>query len=698
MASAAIEQFSPAERLRGARDTIGRKLAALVTGWPKYAASFAEDPKRFVELETHAFVDYIAGFIATGDENYRHLYIGEKAKQLHDPTVDAAERARRVVDLLTGERRAFADALEGDPPAQDRIHGLFDDIEHTLTAEASAEVRVLFVGDCLYLDVISFLTAPALADGIRLKPTFVTSHDAVEVRASLGRLADEPFDIVCYSPLNYALPSDYGVLQRTVGLLRLPSRLDHADAAVEQALKTFDVLADLFDCPILVHRPAPVIRHQETMKERLRAGLLLPMLRHVTRRFNAALGRRVAERTARGQVFHLLDEEAIAGDGGLWAAGRYLYRSDLQHPAMFGALLAPYYRDVLTVAGQLLPRKLVACDLDNTLWEGVVGEGHGVRHHLDRQAILLRLKARGVILAANSKNDPAVAWPQAEGGLGAEDFASRQINWDPKPLNIERIARHLNLKPKSFVFVDDREDERAMVRDRFPETLTLDPDDPRSWRLLALWADLLSAKRGADRTEFYRQRDERQKFITAETEMDAAQRDRLYAQLRLTLTIREATADDAGRVTQLINRTNQFNMAGSRVTKRWVEERIACEDARILIGDAADRFGPMGTIGVLVVERSEEGLAIPVFVLSCRAFGYGMENALLEEARRLAHAGEALTGAFRQTEHNQPCHAVYSRAGFVEVDGGWRLESAAEGAIGVAPWLALDRRARPFGA
>ncbi|NIJ32548.1 hypothetical protein [Sphingomonas oligoaromativorans] len=671
MASAAIEQYSPAERLRHARNAIGRKLAALVVDWPKYAASFANDPGRFVELETHAYVDYIAGYLATGDENYRHLYIGEKAKQLHDPTVDAQEHKRRVAHLLSGERRAFRAALDGDSAAQGRIDGLFDVIEHMLTASASAEVRVLFVGDCLYLDVISFLTAPALADGVRLRPTFVTSHDALEVRTALGRLADESFDIVCYSPLNYALPSDYGVLQRTPGLLHLPTRFDHADAAVEQALKTFDALADLFDCPVLVHQPVPLIRHQESVKERVRGRLLLPMLKRVTRRFNTALRQRVAERMARGQVFHLLDEQAIVGEQGLWAAGRYLYRSDLQHPAMFGALLAPYYRDVLTVAGRLLGRKLVACDPGDTLLD-----------HPDRQATLLRLKQRGIILAA--KVEDGSPWPAVEGGLASEDFASHQPD-------VERIAGHLNLKLKSFVILDSREGG-----EQFPMALALDPADPRSWRLLDLWADLLPARPGADRTDFYRQRDERQRFITAETEMDAAQRDRLYAQLRLRLTIREARPEDAERAASLVNRTNQFNMAGSRITRRWIGERIGHEDIRVLIGEAADRFGPMGTIGVLVIERTEGGLDIPVFVLSCRAFGFGMERALLEEVRRLAGPEQALTGAFRPTEHNQPCHPVYSKAGFVEIEGGWRLESAAAKAIEVAPWLTIDRRVRPF--
>lgn len=679
-----------AARLEAAGTEIAGALAELVADWPRYAARYAVDPAGFAQLHTAVLVQYMAALLRTGDENYRHLYIGERVKQFQDRTVELAEQERRKATVLPAERRIFVDALAGGRDGQVLVNRIFDTIEHVLTASAAAEVTVLFVGDCLFHDMISFLTAPLLEDGVRLRPTFITAHNAAKARAAAAALADQRFDLVAYSPFTYAFNDDYGALQRPRGLLAPRRYAAQIAAAVREAAETFDVLADLFDCPIVAHLPAPILRHSGARRERALAAPVLPGMRQANRMLARNLRARAADRNARGQIVHLLDEASLAQPD-LWRAGEYLYKSPLQHPAAFGAMLAPAYRDIIMVVGRMRKRKLVVCDLDNTLWQGVIGEGLGVVHHYDRQEPLLTLKRRGVVLAINSKNDPAKAvWAAPEGRLSLDDFVARQINWDPKTINMRRIAEHLNLKDKDFVFIDDRADERAMMEQHCRAMLTLDALDPRSWRLMTLWADLLPATPGADRSDFYRQRDARQAFIAGDAHADAVQRDALYRDLRLQLVIREADAADVARVAELVNRTNQFNMAESRVTKRQVEQWVARADAHVLIADASDRFGAMGTIAVLVVEQTADGLGIPVFVLSCRVFGYGMEFALLEQARRFARAGDDLFGALVETPFNQPCRDVYPTAGFHAVAGGWVYRDAAAAPIAFPSWLAVD--------
>ena len=124
----------------------------------------------------------------------------------------------------------------------------------------------------------------------------------------------------------------------------------------------------------------------------------------------------------------------------------------------------------------------------------MIGEG-AVRHHLDRQKTLKRLRHKGVLLAINSKNDAKnVHWAGA--ALSADDFVSSQINWSPKLQNMRRIAEELNLKTKDFLFLDDRADERAMVTETMPEVVALDAESPAVWRRLSLAADLLPAQSG----------------------------------------------------------------------------------------------------------------------------------------------------------------------------------------------------------
>ena len=88
------------------------------------------------------------------------------------------------------------------------------------------------------------------------------------------------------------------------------------------------------------------------------------------------------------------------------------------------------------------------CDLDNTLWSGVIGEG-SVTHYLERQVLLKGLKHRGVLLSVNSKNDPKnVHWSGA--ALQAEDFVAARINWDSKVDNMASIRDELNLEDEGL--------------------------------------------------------------------------------------------------------------------------------------------------------------------------------------------------------------------------------------------------------
>jgi FkbH-like protein len=131
----------------------------------------------------------------------------------------------------------------------------------------------------------------------------------------------------------------------------------------------------------------------------------------------------------------------------------------------------------------------------------------------------------------------------------------------------------------------------------------------------------------------------------------------------LQLSIRFADRKELKRVSELINRTNQFNTCGSRTTLQEVTRWHESDRHAIWVAEASDKFGSMGTISVAVVEETAPGVAILAFVLSCRVFGFGMENALLNWIK-LWRPGRTIFGHFKETPHNQPCHRVYPDNGF----------------------------------
>src|SRR5690606_24791380 len=157
--------------------------------------------------------------------------------------------------------------------------------------------------------------------------------------------------------------------------------------------------------------------------------------------------------------------------------------------------LPAFVRNTARVIGALYGRtaKCLVLDLDNTLWGGVVGddgveglrlgEGDAVGEAFKAfQQYVLRLKERGVLLAVCSKNEESNAlagFTHPEMVLRREDFVSFQANWEPKPDNIIRIAREINIGLDSLVFVDDNPAEREHVRQRLPMVKVIDlPEDP----------------------------------------------------------------------------------------------------------------------------------------------------------------------------------------------------------------------------
>src|SRR5262249_12812341 len=127
--------------------------------------------------------------------------------------------------------------------------------------------------------------------------------------------------------------------------------------------------------------------------------------------------------------------------------------------------------------------KALVCDLDNTLWGGVIGEDgmDGIKlddefpgaAYRDLQRVILDLYRRGIILAVCSKNNYNDAMEVLEKHpqmlLRPEHFAAIKINWTDKAKNLEDIAQELNIGIDSLALLDDSPTEREFVRAMLPQ-------------------------------------------------------------------------------------------------------------------------------------------------------------------------------------------------------------------------------------
>lgn len=337
-------------------------------------------------------------------------------------------------------------------------------------------------------------------------------------------------------------------------------------------------------------------------------------------------------------------------------------------------LLRVAAREIRAGLGAILgrSRKLLILDLDDTLWGGTVGEvgwqglqlgGHDPigEAFVAFQKQIKALTRAGVILAIASKNDEPVALEaihkHPEMVLRAADFATWRINWLDKATNIAEMLEELNLGPESAVFLDDSPGERARVREALPQVLV--PEQPKDKMLYGkALRDLRCFDRpgltaeDAKRAAMYRQEGERRSLRS-----EVASQEDWLAALELCITLEPLAEGNLKRATQLLNKTNQMNVATRRMSEA---ELLACaSEGRVVCVRVEDRFGDYGLTGLVGVQ----GDMVTDFLLSCRVMGRGVEQAMLALVGELAQ-GRPVRFGFRATERNGPMLDFLTGQGF----------------------------------
>jgi len=340
------------------------------------------------------------------------------------------------------------------------------------------------------------------------------------------------------------------------------------------------------------------------------------------------------------------------------------------------------------------PRKCLVLDLDNTLWGGVIGEdglasiklghtypGSAFRHF---QQVLLQLHRQGVILAINSKNNGAdveeVFRSHPDMLLRPEHFASARINWQDKPQNMLELAEELNMGLDSMVFFDDNPAERELMKQTFPQVLTLEvPGDPLKY------SQVLLESRAFDKlsfTEEDRRRGEmyRQQVGRRELENSATSLQEFYENLQMAVSICPVDEFAFPRVLDLLHKTNQFNLTTRRHSATQLTEMVADPKCGLFYLRVADRFGDYGIVGVAIGQMRGAIAYLDTLLLSCRVIGRTVETAFLSflvDWARTQGATE-IEGEFIATAKNAPAADFYSRHGFTQIRSNgavsrWRL-------------------------
>jgi len=435
--------------------------------------------------------------------------------------------------------------------------------------------------------------------------------------------------------------------------------------------------------------------------------------RNMVDRFN----QRLCELTVQSNDL-LLDVAAIAETVGL---------ADWHSPAQwnmaklpFSDALVPLYADyVCRIIGAMRgkSRRCLVLDLDNTVWGGVIGddglEGIQVAQgdatgeaFLSVQQLALALRARGVVLAVSSKNADAVArrpFREHPDMLLKEDhIAVFQANWDDKATNIRAIAKELSLGLDSLVFLDDNPAERGLIRRELPEVAVpeLDSDPAGYARILAAggyFEAITFLEEDRSRADMYQANARR---LTLQGQTSDLQSYLRSLEMRIVFSRFEPTT--RSRVTQLINKSNQFNLTTRRYTESQIEQLELDADAMTLHARLLDKFGDNGIICVVICRSSRPGTwTIDTWLMSCRVLGRSVERTVLAEILLRARAANIsiLEGIYLPTERNEMVREHYAKLGFAQVEEGsdgssrWELSTNVE--IGDLPMAVQRENAHP---
>lgn len=342
-------------------------------------------------------------------------------------------------------------------------------------------------------------------------------------------------------------------------------------------------------------------------------------------------------------------------------------------------------------------KKVLALDLDNTLWGGVIGddgqEGIEIGHETtmgqgyeEVQRYLKAHKQLGILLTVCSKNEEENALlglNHPSSVLKPDDFTVIKANWNPKDLNLTETAQELNLLPESFVFVDDNPAERTIVSGQIPgiavpefdtvEECIRSIDRAGYFEVTSISAD--DAKRG----EMYKANAQRAKL-----QKTFGSYEEYLISLEMNAKITDFEPIFLQRIVQLTNKSNQFNLTTRRYQLSEMEE-IAKDGRYIrLCGSLSDRFGDNGIVSIVIGEVMGQTVHVDLWLMSCRVLKRDMELAMLDELVRqcLERGVTKIIGHYYKTNKNAMVSELYGEFGFEKVkefengDSTWKLETA----------------------
>ncbi|MDP7194744.1 MAG: HAD-IIIC family phosphatase, partial [SAR202 cluster bacterium] len=370
----------------------------------------------------------------------------------------------------------------------------------------------------------------------------------------------------------------------------------------------------------------------------------------------------------------LVDLEKVIANVGVKKSleKRYYYSSKALYTVDFFKAYVEFIRPFISsVNGKA--KKALIFDCDNTLWKGILGEDgfDNIEMSLrtkdgaifaEIQAMALALNKQGISIGLCSKNNPGdvdkVIETHHDMQLRKEHITINKSNWSDKATNLKEIAQVLNIGLDSLVFIDDSSFEVNLIREQLPEVTVLQVPErlyeyPTMLREnLGLFYNLSFTAEDKKKIDMYKQQVERETVKEKFTDIED-----YLASLELKITIYQDDKTIIPRISQLSQKTNQFNLTTKRYTEGNIKSFIEKDVSKVISFSVSDKFGDSGITGLCIINFHDEtqSAEIDTLLMSCRIIGRNIEYAFIDYIIKIIKEKKAnvVKASYIQTQKNE---------------------------------------------
>ena len=318
-------------------------------------------------------------------------------------------------------------------------------------------------------------------------------------------------------------------------------------------------------------------------------------------------------------------------------------------------------------------KKALIFDCDNTLWKGVLGEDgfDGIKMFNEVQHLAVSLAKQGVIIGLCSKNNPEdvdnVLLKHKEMILKDSDIVIKKVNWTDKATNLTSIAKELNIGLDSFVFVDDSNFEVNLIKEKLPmvEVVQVPPKEHEYSMLLRKVSNLFynptQTEEDLKKVAMYKAQVQR-----VQEEENIGNIEDYLKSLELNIDVYVDDMTYVQRISQMTQKTNQFNLTTKRYTENDIKSFIENSEKMVIAIGVSDKFGDNGIVGLVILDLVNNSAEVDTLLMSCRVLGRNIEYKLMDIIMDNIKAKNAtiVHAKYIPTYKNKQVEELFDRYGF----------------------------------